>query len=116
MLCIMSVGIKAKLVIKGLILLLNEMNGGSAFMVIAMKKFVGNSYNYWKLYMEVYLRGQDWDLMEGDDTEIPADTPQNAELRRKLKIKCGKALFTLRTLISKEYIDHVRDLKSPKQV
>ena len=67
--------------------------------------------------MEAYLQGQDlWDLIEGDDTEIPADTPQNAKLRQQWKIKCGKALFTLQTLISKEYIDHVRDLKSPKQV
>ena len=63
--------------------------------------------------MEAYLQTQDlWDLIEGDDT----DTPQNAKLRQQWKIKCGKALFTLRTLISKEYIDHVRDLKSPKQV
>ena len=61
--------------------------------------------------------GQDlWDLIEDDDTEIPADTPQKAELHQKLKIKCGKTLFTLRTLISKGYIDHVRDFKSPKQV
>ena len=66
--------------------------------------------------MEAYLQRQDLlDLIEGDDTEIPADTPQNAKLRQ-WKIKCGKALFTLQTLISKEYIDHVRDLKSPKQV
>ena len=57
-----------------------------------------------------------WDLIEDDDTEILADTTQNAELCRKWEIKCGKTLFTLRTLISKEYIDHVRDLKSPKQV
>ena len=63
------------------------------------------------------LQGQDlWNLIESDDTEIPSHTPKNAELRRKWKIKCRKALFTLRTLISKEYIDHVRDLKSPKQV
>ena len=100
-----------------LILLLNEMNRGSAFMGIAMEKLVGNNYSYWKLCMEAYLQGQDlWDLIGGDDTEIPANTPQNAELRRQWKIKCRKALFTLRTLISKEYIDHVRDLKSPKLV
>ena len=86
-------------------------------MGVAMEKLVGNNYSYWKLCMEAYLQGQDlWDLIEGDDTEIPADTPQNAKLRQQWKIKCGKALFTLRTLISKEYIDNVRDLKSPKQV
>ena len=77
------------------------MNGGSASTGIAMEELVGNNYNYWKLCIEAYLEGQDlWDLIGGDDTESSADTP----------------LFTLRTLINKEYIDHVRDLKSPKQV
>ena len=93
------------------------MDNGSAPMGIAMEKLVGNNYNYLKLCMESYLQGQDlWDLIERDDTEITADTLQNAELRRRWKIKCGKALFILRTMISKEYIGHVRDLKSPKQV
>ncbi|KAA8537014.1 hypothetical protein F0562_029492 [Nyssa sinensis] len=55
-----------------------------------------------------------WDLIFGDDAVIPEDTPHNAELRKKWKIKCGKALFALRTLISQEYIEHVRDVKSPK--
>ena len=105
------------MVTKGLILLLNEMNGGSVFMGIAMEKLLVNNYSYWKLCTEAYLPGQDLlDLIGGDDIEILGDTPQNVELRRKCKIKCGKPLFTLRTLISKEYIDHVRDLKSPKQV
>ena len=113
----MSVGIRVKLLTKGLILLLNKMNGGSASTGTAMEELVGNNHNYWKLCMEAYLPGQDlWDLIEGDDTESPRDTPQNADLPLKWKIKCGKALFTLRTFISKEYIDHVRDLKSPKQV
>lgn len=67
--------------------------------------------------MEAYLQGQDfWDLISGDESVIPQDTQQNAESRRKWKIKCGKALFALRTSISKEYIEHVRDIKSPKQV
>ena len=39
--------------------------------------------------MEAYLQGQDlWDLIQGDDTESPADTPQNADLHLKWKIKC----------------------------
>ncbi|GMI99344.1 hypothetical protein HRI_003603700 [Hibiscus trionum] len=93
------------------------MNGGSSSSGIAVEKLVGNNYNYWRLCMEAFLQGQDlWDLIEGDDTSISEDTSQNVELRRKWKIKCGKALFALRTSISKEYIDHVRDLKSPKQV
>ena len=55
-------------------------------------------------------------IITGDDCVIPEDTTQNAELRRKTKIKCGKALFALLTSISREYIEHVGDVKTPKQV
>ncbi|KAA8515544.1 hypothetical protein F0562_018845 [Nyssa sinensis] len=73
------------------------MNGGSS---VSVDKLVGNNYSYWKLCMEAYLQGQDlWDLISSDDVVIPEDTPQNAELRKKWKIKCGKALFALRTSI-----------------
>lgn len=37
-------------------------------------------------------------------------------LLRKWKIKFGKALFALRTSISKDFIDYVHDISSPKQV
>ena len=58
-------------------------------MGVAMEKIVVNNYIYWKLCMEAYLQGQDLlDLIEGDDTEIPADTPQNVKLRHQWKIKC----------------------------
>ena len=71
------------------------MNSGSASMGIAMEKLVGNNYSHWKLCIEAYLQGQNlWNLMEDDDTDIPADTPQNAELRRQWKIKCGKTYFS----------------------
>ncbi|KAL9429406.1 hypothetical protein AB3S75_031254 [Citrus x aurantiifolia] len=74
-----------------------------------VEKVVGNDYNYWKLCMEAYLQGHDlWSLISGDETEISADNPQNGELRRKWNIKCGKALFALRTSISREYIEHVQ--------
>ncbi|KAA8549858.1 hypothetical protein F0562_001542 [Nyssa sinensis] len=90
------------------------MNGGSS---VSVDKLVGNNYSYRKLCMEAYLQGQNlWDLISGDDVVILEDTPQNVELRRKWKIKYGKALFALRTSISQEYIQHVRDGKSPKQV
>ena len=90
------------------------MNGGSN---VSVYKLIGNNYNYWKLCMEAYLQRQDlWDLISGDDAVIPEDTPQNADLWRKGKIKCGKTLFALRTSISQDYIAHVRDVSSPKQV
>ena len=55
-------------------------------------------------------------MIVGIDSIFPIDTPENAESRRKLKIKCGKTLFTLRISISKEFIDHVCDVSSPKEV
>ncbi|TYH09630.1 hypothetical protein ES288_A07G111900v1, partial [Gossypium darwinii] len=67
--------------------------------------------------MEAFLQGQDlWDLITGVDAEIPADTHENVEVRRKWKIKYGKTLFALRTSIRKEFIDHVRGVNSPKQL
>ncbi|KAG6390865.1 hypothetical protein SASPL_148610 [Salvia splendens] len=66
--------------------------------------------------MEAYLQGQDlWNFISGEDV-LPEDTPQNGEARRKWKIKCGKALFALRTSISKDYIEHVLNVQSPKEV
>ncbi|KAH6797558.1 hypothetical protein C2S52_022112 [Perilla frutescens var. hirtella] len=89
------------------------MNGGSS---ASVDKLVGNNYSFWKLCMEAYLQGQDlWDLISGDD-ELPADTTANVEARRKWKIKCGKALFVLHTSISMDYIEHVRDVKTSKEV
>ncbi|GAV83280.1 UBN2_3 domain-containing protein [Cephalotus follicularis] len=82
-----------------------------------IEKLVGTNYNYWQLCMEAYLQGQDlWDLIDGPDSVIPNDTAENMEPRRKWKIKCGKALFALRTSISKDHIDHIRDVASPKEV
>ena len=93
-------------------------NGGSsANTQYGVEKLVGTNYKYWRMCMEAYLQGQDlWELIVGVDTEIPDDTLDNTEPRRKWKIKCGKALFALRTSISKEFIDHVRDVNSPKDV
>ncbi|WOH11611.1 hypothetical protein DCAR_0831101 [Daucus carota subsp. sativus] len=66
--------------------------------------------------LEAYLQGQDlWEIVTGAEKEL-ADTPNNAELRRKWKIKCGKALFALRTSIREEFIEHVREVNSPKEV
>nr|DAD25144.1 TPA_asm: hypothetical protein HUJ06_026608 [Nelumbo nucifera] len=92
------------------------MNGGNSASQMTIEKLVGTNYKYWRLCMEAYLQGQDlWDLASGDDT-LPEDTPQLADARQKWKIKCGKALFALRTSISKEYIDHVREFDSPKEI
>ena len=93
------------------------MNGGNRLSQLAVEKLVCENYNYWKLCMEAYLQGQDlWDLVFGADVVIPKDTPQNVDLCQKWKMKCRKAPFALRTSINREYIQHVRDMSSPKEV
>ncbi|KAK8996704.1 hypothetical protein V6N11_020203 [Hibiscus sabdariffa] len=47
---------------------------------------------------------------------MPADIQENVEARRKWKIKCRKALFALRTFISKEFIDHMAKSLDPEAV
>ncbi|XP_071687311.1 uncharacterized protein [Rutidosis leptorrhynchoides] len=92
-------------------------NGNNGGMINGMERLVGNNYKYWKMCMEAYLQGQYlWELVVGSDAIIPVETLEQGESRRKWKIKCGKALFALRTSISKEFIEHVRDLNSPKEV
>lgn len=97
---------------------MESVSGGNSLSTqYGVEKLVGTNYKYWRMCMEAYLQGQDlWELIAGVDTAIPEETPENAEPRRKWKIKCGKALFALRTSISKEFIDHVRDVSSPKEV
>ncbi|KAK3014348.1 hypothetical protein RJ639_008941 [Escallonia herrerae] len=96
---------------------MDSISRGSGSTQYGVEKLVGTNYKYWRMCMEAYLQGQDlWDLVSGADSVVPDDIPENAEARRKWKIKCGKALFALRTSISREYIDHVRDVDSPREV
>ena len=72
-----------------------DINGG-ALNQFGMEKLTNNNYQYWRMCMKAYLQGQNlWDIVDGGDTDLPPDTPENSEARRKWKIKCGKALFAL---------------------
>ncbi|KAL0328315.1 UNVERIFIED_CONTAM: Copia protein [Sesamum calycinum] len=75
-------------------------NGGSANTQYGVEKLVGTNYKYWRMCMEAYLQGQDlWELVVGVDTEIPADTSENAGLQKG----SGKLVWdTLERLFSKK--------------
>ena len=93
-----------------------DINGG-VLNQFGVEKLNNSNYQYWKLCMEAYLQGQDlWEIVNGGDSEMPTDTPENVEFRRKWKIKCGKALFALRGSISKELIEHIRAKEKPKEI
>lgn len=94
-----------------------QTGGNRSNMQFGVEKLVGSNYKYWRLCMEAFLQGPDlWDLVVGNDTEMPPDTLDTTEARRKGKVKCWKALFVLRTTVNKELIDHIRDLDTSKDV
>ncbi|KAH0643052.1 hypothetical protein KY290_034654 [Solanum tuberosum] len=58
--------------------------GNSSNAQFGVEKLMGTNYKYWRMCMEAYLQGQDlWDLIVGSDVEIPENTPENSEPRRK---------------------------------
>ncbi|KAL8088766.1 hypothetical protein AgCh_038521 [Apium graveolens] len=83
-----------------------DMNGG-ALNQFGIEKLTNNNYQYWRMCMKAYLQGQNlWDIFDEGDTELPQDSLENSEVRRKWKSKCGKALFALREKASiSEYDD-----------
>ncbi|XP_076898465.1 uncharacterized protein LOC143552048 [Bidens hawaiensis] len=80
----------------------------------AIRKLKNNNYNTWSTCMVSYLQGQDlWEVVNGDSTAEPrVDT--NGVVH-KWRVKKGKAMFTLKTTIEDELLEHIRDLETPKQ-
>ncbi|XP_022040902.1 uncharacterized protein LOC110943461 [Helianthus annuus] len=79
-----------------------------------LKKLNEKNYNTWATCMSSYLQGQDlWDIVDGTDVEPPRENEQGA--LRKWRIKAGKALFALKTTVEEEVLDHIREVKSPKE-
>uniref|UniRef100_A0A2N9HGS9 GAG-pre-integrase domain-containing protein n=1 Tax=Fagus sylvatica TaxID=28930 RepID=A0A2N9HGS9_FAGSY len=61
--------------------------------------------------MESYLQGQDlWEIVAGSETT----PPDNDQALRKWKVKAGKAMFTIKTSIEEEMLDHIRRVDTPK--
>eukprot|EP00268_Persea_americana_P027732 TRINITY_DN27034_c0_g1_i1.p1 TRINITY_DN27034_c0_g1~~TRINITY_DN27034_c0_g1_i1.p1 ORF type:complete len:166 (+),score=37.69 TRINITY_DN27034_c0_g1_i1:368-865(+) len=66
--------------------------------------------------MESYLQGQDlWEVVSGTNVVPPNGTAESQDGARKWRIKAGKALFVLKATIQKEMLDHIREVKTPKE-
>ncbi|KAE8671632.1 hypothetical protein F3Y22_tig00111941pilonHSYRG00018 [Hibiscus syriacus] len=88
---------------------------GDLQVVGGIKKLNNKNYNTWETCMESYLQGQDlWEVIGGGEVTQPATEDANGILR-KWKIKAGKAIFTLKTTIEEEMLEHIRDAKTPKE-
>ena len=65
--------------------------------------------------MMSYMQDQDlWEVVNGSETLQPEAEDTNCTLR-KWKIKVGKELFALKTTIDDDMLEHIRDVKTPKE-
>ncbi|KAE8727767.1 tir-nbs resistance protein [Hibiscus syriacus] len=88
---------------------------GDLQVVGGIKKLNNKNYNTWATCMESYLQGQDlWEVVSGGEVTQPAAADANGNLR-KWKIKAGKMMFSLKTTIEEEILEHIRDAKIPKE-
>ena len=84
--------------------------------VSGIEKLNNTNYDYWKSCIESYLQGQDlWEVVSGTDVAPPNGTAESQDGARKWRIKAGKALFVLKATIQKEMLDHIREVKTPKE-
>jgi hypothetical protein len=61
------------------------------------------------------MQGQDlWKVVNESETLQPEAEDTHGTLR-KWKIKMGKSLFALKTIIDDDMLKHIRDAKTPKE-
>ncbi|CAN6721640.1 unnamed protein product [Malus baccata var. baccata] len=87
---------------------------GDLQVVAAIKKLNNKNYNTWATCMESYLQGQDlWDVVGGNEVTQPEEDTSGT--LRKWKIKASKAMFTLKTTVEDDMLEHIRKAKTPKE-
>ncbi|KAJ9556278.1 hypothetical protein OSB04_010892 [Centaurea solstitialis] len=68
----------------------------------------------WATCKMSYLQGQDhWEVVGESETTPPREDANGA--LRKWRIKAGKTMFTLKTTVEEEMLEHIRDEKTPKE-
>ncbi|KAE8730369.1 tir-nbs resistance protein [Hibiscus syriacus] len=88
---------------------------GDLQVVGGIKKLNNKNYNTCATCMESYLQGQDlWEVVGGGEVTQPAVEDANGILR-KWKIKADKTMFALKTTIEEEMLEHIQDVKTPKE-
>ncbi|KAF2296638.1 hypothetical protein GH714_000798 [Hevea brasiliensis] len=80
-----------------------------------IKKLNNQNYNTWATCMMSYMQGQDlWEVVNGNEVTEPKAEDESGTLR-KWKIKAGKAMFALKTIIEEDVLEHIRDSKTPRE-
>ncbi|XP_076959133.1 uncharacterized protein LOC143635131 [Bidens hawaiensis] len=79
-----------------------------------MKKLNDQNYNVWSTCLMSYLQGQDlWEVTNGSDVNEPRIDTDGAI--HKWRVKVGRAMYLLKTTTEENFLDHIRDLATPKQ-
>jgi hypothetical protein len=55
-----------------------------------------------------------WEVVAGSEVVPPAKGKDQGKPLRKWKIKAGKAMFVLKTIIDEDLLEHIRDADTPK--
>lgn len=64
--------------------------------------------------MMSYLEGQDlWEVVGGSDITPPPT--EKAEELKKWKIRAGKAMYVLKISVETEFLQYIKDAKTPKE-
>ena len=98
----------------------------------SIEKLNNNNYGSWSTRMKFYLLGQDlWDIVNGSDTTPPREdaalatparpdaTPQrpaaDPDVLKKWKVKAGKAMYALTVAVEDEFLQRIKDARTPKE-
>ncbi|KAH0641788.1 hypothetical protein KY290_033398 [Solanum tuberosum] len=78
----------------------------------SVKKLNANNYGSWSTRMQYYFLGQElWDIIGGLDIIPPTD----AEAAKSWKVKAGKAMYALIVTIEDEFLQRIKNAKTPKE-
>ncbi|KAH0694065.1 hypothetical protein KY285_021162 [Solanum tuberosum] len=76
-------------------------------------KVNASNYGSWSTRMQYYFLGQElWDIIGGSDTTPPT----NVEATKRWKVKARNAMYALTITIEDEFLQRIKNAKTPKEV
>ncbi|KAH0683665.1 hypothetical protein KY289_021417 [Solanum tuberosum] len=78
----------------------------------SVEKLNASNYGSWSMRMQYYFLSQAlWDIFGGSDTTLPT----NVEAAKRWKVKAGKAMYALTVTIEDEFLQRIKNTKTPKE-
>ena len=87
---------------------------GDLQVISGIKKLNDQNYNSWSTCMSSYMQGQDlWEVVNRSEVMFLVEDVNG--MLWKWKIKASKAKFTLKTSVEEKVLEHIWDVKTPKE-